>query len=37
MYFERKVMEFLEGIAVGMPTRGAAATKIPFETVQNWI
>jgi hypothetical protein len=35
---EEKVMEFLEAIAEGMPTRGAAAiAQIPFETVRNWI
>ena len=31
-------MEFLEAIAEGMPTRGAAAiAQIPFETVRNWM
>ena len=35
-YVEHKVMEFLESIAEGMPTRCAAAiTQIPFETVRN--
>jgi hypothetical protein len=37
-YVEEKVMEFLEAIAEGMPTRGAAAiAQIPFETVRNWM
>lgn len=37
-YVEDKVMEFLEAIAEGMPTRGAAAiAQIPFETVRNWM
>jgi hypothetical protein len=35
---EDKVMEFLDCIAKGMPTRGAAAiAQIPFETVRNWM
>jgi hypothetical protein len=37
-YVEHKVMEFLESIAEGMPTRCAAAiAQIPFETVRNWM
>ena len=37
-YVEDKVMEFLDCIAEGMPTRGAAAiAQIPFETVRNWM
>ena len=37
-YVEDKVREFLECIAEGMPTRGAAAiAQIPFETVRNWM
>ena len=37
-YVEDKVTEFLDCIAEGMPTRGAAAiAQIPFETVRNWM
>jgi hypothetical protein len=37
-YVEDKVMEFLDCIAEGMPTRGAAAiAQIPFETLRNWM
>ena len=37
-YVEEKVMEFLEALSEGMPTRSAAAiAQIPFETVRNWM